>query len=82
MSRTLYPPPGSIKSIQRGDATANVTIAAVNVSKASLTHNGAASNSNDPQNAKLRLTGSTTLTYDKGSLTGTPAVSWELKEYY
>lgn len=82
MGRTINPPPGSIKSIQRGTTTTNVTISPVNTSKARLVVTGYASSSNDPQNASLILSNSTTLTYDRGSLTGVPVLAWELTEFH
>lgn len=82
MGMTVYPVPGSIKSIQRGTTAGSVTVAAVDMAKARLVHNGAASSANSPQNASLQLTSSTGITYSAGSLTGTPSVSWELIEEY
>lgn len=82
MGRSIFPPPGTIKSIQRGTAAGNVTVSSVDVNKSRLTHTGAASGSTSAENASLRLTSSTQLTYDKGSLTGTPSIAWELTEYY
>jgi hypothetical protein len=79
---TIYPPPGAIKSIQRGTTSSTVTISAVNVSKSRLTHTGAASISNNPANASLILTNSTTLTFNAGSLGSIPVVAWELTEFY
>lgn len=78
----VYPPPGMRKSVQRGFSNYNVTVAAVNMSKASLTVTGVASDSSNAQNASLRITSSTQLTYEKGALTGTPTLAWELTEYY
>ncbi len=82
MGMSIYPPPGSIKSIQRGTTTGNVTVAAVDVSKSRLVNLGVASSTNNPQNASLQLTASTSIAYSAGSLTGTPSVSWELIEEY
>lgn len=79
---SIYPPPGSIKSIQRGTASGNATVSAVNMSKARLTVTGVASAANSAENASLRLTSSTQLTYDKGSLSTNPVLAWELTEVY
>lgn len=79
---TQYPPPGSIKSIQRGTTTSNVTITATNVAKSVLTTTGCASAGNSAENASLVQTGSTTLTYSKGALSNTPTLAWQLVEYY
>lgn len=78
---TVYPAPGSIKSIQRGTTNATVTVSAVNMAKSILTHNGSASDTNNPSNASLALTSSTQITYSKGALAATPNISWQLVEY-
>ena len=82
MGRSINPPPGSIKSIQRGTTTGNVTVASTNMAKSVLIHNGTASASTNGENASLLQTANTTLTYNKGSLPTTPSVSWLLVEYY
>lgn len=79
---SVYPATGSIKSIQRGTTSSNVTISAVNVAKSRLTHTGAASSTNNAGNASLILSNSTTLTFSAGSLAAIPVLAWELTEFY
>lgn len=73
---------GGIKSIQRGTTNASVTVAATDMNKSVLITTGAASSTNSAENASLIQTASTTLTYSKGSLSGTPVVAWQLVEFY
>ena len=82
MGRSINPRPGSIKSVQRGTTTGNVTVASTNMAKSLLIHNGAASASANAENASLIQTASNTLTYSKGSLSANPTVAWTLVEYY
>lgn len=82
MGRSVFPPPGAIRSMQWGVASGNVTVAAVNVNKSVLITTGAASVVNNAQNATLVKTSSTLLTYSQGSLTSSPSVAWQLIEYY
>ena len=77
-----FPAQGSIKSVQRGTTTGNVTVASVNTGKSRLTITGASSGTNQAGNAYLTITNSTTLTYDKGSLTTIMTLAWELIEEY
>lgn len=79
---TIYPPPGSIKSIQRGAHNTNVTIAPTNMAKSVLHTSGAASAGTSGENASLIQTAASTLTYNKGSLPNSPTVAWILVEYY
>lgn len=82
MGRTINPPPGSIKSIQRGTSSASVTVTATNMAKSILTVTGCASAGTSGENASLIQTANNTLTYSKGGLSNTPALAWQLVEYY
>lgn len=73
---------GGIKSIQRGTTSANVTVTGTDMNKSVLIITGAASSTSNPENASLIQTASTTLTYNKGSLSGSPVVAWQLVEFY
>lgn len=73
---------GGIKSIQRGAHGTDVTVTPTDMNKSVLITTGAASSTNNAENASLRQTASDTLTYSKGSLSGTPVVAWQLVEFY
>lgn len=92
MGATLYPVPGTIKSIQRGvinisGASATATVTAVVVAKSTLTMLGSSINAGAGSDARdyahIVLTNSTTITATRGN-TGTTssAVAWELVERY
>lgn len=82
MSRTLYPPPGSIKSIQRGTGTCgtNVTITAVNLAKSELRVNGWSRGGVNPCEVRAVLSDSTTIVSAGNDTTAT--FSWEVTERY
>lgn len=93
MGRTVSPPPGAIKSIQRGVITisgatgATATVTAVDTTKAQLRQLGssitAGSGSDARDYASLVLTNSTTITATRANAgTTATAVSWELVEVF
>jgi hypothetical protein len=91
MARNINPPPGSIKSIQRGvislsgsSATATATITAVDTSKSLLNHLGTLVNTDDArQITHLTFTNATTITATRSASTsGTQEVSFQVVEYY
>jgi hypothetical protein len=90
MGRTINPPPGSIKLIQRGvisiaggNDTGTATVTPVNTSKALLTLLGAETTVDDTQQLPfLVLTDSDTITAQRSLTTGNQQVAWQLVEYH
>lgn len=90
MGRTINPPPGSIKLIQRGvlsisggSTTGTATVTAVDTGKAILSLLGAENSTNDVQQRPfLVLTNSTTITATRSITTGNQQVAWQLVEYH
>lgn len=90
MGRTINPPPGSIKLIQRGvisiaigNATGTATVTPVNTSKALLTLLGAETTVDDTRQLPfLVLTDSDTITAERSLTTGNQQVAWQLVEYH
>lgn len=90
MGRTINPPPGSIKLIQRGvlsisggSTTGTATVTAVDTGKAILSLLGAETTTNDVQQRPfLVLTNSTTITATRSITTGNQQVAWQLVEYH
>ena len=82
MSRTLYPPPGSIKSIQRGTGTcgADVTITAINLARSELRLSGWSRGGVNPCEVRAWLSNSTTIASAGNDTTATFA--WEVTERY
>lgn len=91
MASSVFPPPGSIKSIQSGiiaitasNTSATATVSAVNTSKSVLYTLGAGGTSASAGDVAgyLTLTNSTTVTGFRSSTGGSCAISWQLVEYY
>lgn len=91
MARTVTPPIGSIKGIQRGvisiagaAGSGTATITSVNTSKTQLRLLGTSNASGNPPDvsAHVVLTNATTVTAQRGGTTGGLSVSWELTEMY
>lgn len=91
MGRTINPPPGSIKSIQRGSfavsapaTSGTATVAAVNVNKAVLFLSGQRTSGANGHFGGLDLTNSTTITATRALAdTGVSTTfHWQLVEYY
>jgi hypothetical protein len=82
MSRTLYPPPGSIKSIQRGTGTCatDVTITAINLARSELRLSGWSRGGVNPCEVRAWLSNSTTIASAGNDTTATFA--WEVTERY
>ena len=89
MGRTVTPPPGSIRSVQRGvisvpagggsPSSATATLSpAVNVMKASLRFNGY----KNSVPAIVVLTNSTTVTASIPATATATDVAWEVTDYY
>lgn len=88
MGRVVNPPPGSLKSIQRGVISivgaysGTATITAVDTSKTELRLLGVSNTTVLADLARVVLTNATTITATRGSNSGTSEVSWELTEFY
>lgn len=89
MAAQTYPPPGTIKSIQRGvinsaNGSATATVTAVNTAKSVLTMMGEQLTADDVRYAhSLALTNSTTVTATRSDSSANNAyVSWQLVEYH
>ena len=88
MGRVVNPPPGSLKSIQRGVISivgaysGTATITAVDTSKTELRLLGVSNTTVPADLARVVLTDATTITATRGSNSGTSEVSWELTEFY
>lgn len=88
MGRVVNPPPGSLKSIQRGVISivgaysGTATITAVDTSKTELRLLGVSNTTVIADLARVVLTNATTITATRGSNSGTSEVSWELTEFY
>lgn len=88
MGRVVNPPPGSLKSIQRGVISmvgaysGTATITAVDTSKTELRLLGVSNTTALADLARVVLTNATTITANRGSTSGTSEVSWELTEFY
>ena len=88
MGRVVNPPPGSLKSIQRGVISmvgaysGTATITAVDTSKTELRLLGVSNTTVPADLARVVLTNATTITATRGSNSGTSEVSWELTEFY
>lgn len=88
MGRVVNPPPGSLKSIQRGVISmvgaysGTATITAVDTSKTELRLLGVSNTTVLADLARVVLTNATTITATRGSTSGTSEVSWELTEFY
>lgn len=88
MGRVVNPPPGSLKSIQRGVISmvgaysGTATITAVDTSKTELRLLGVSNTTAVADLARVVLTNATTITATRGSNSGTSEVSWELTEFY
>lgn len=88
MGRVVNPPPGSLKSIQRGvismvgSVSGTATITAVDTSKTELRLLGVSNTTVLADLARVVLTNATTITATRGSTSGTSEVSWELTEFY
>lgn len=81
MSTSIYPVPGSIKSIQRGIGTcgATVNISAVNPSKSLFELTGWARGNANPCEVRATLASSTTITSLGNDSTAT--FGWQVTEY-
>ena len=88
MGRVVNPPPGSLKSIQRGVISmvgaysGTATITAVDTSKTELRLLGVSNTTVPADLARVVLTNATTIAATRGSTSGTSEVSWELTEFY
>ena len=88
MGRVVNPPPGSLKSIQRGVISMvslhsdTATITAVDTSKTELRLLGVSNTTVPADLARVVLTDATTIAANRGSTSGTSEVSWELTEFY
>lgn len=88
MGRVVNPPPGSLKSIQRGTismvGTSNgtATITAVDTAKTELRLLGVYNTTTISDLTQAVLTNSTTVTVTRGTTSGTSVASWEVTEYY
>ena len=88
MGRVVNPPPGTLKSIQRGVISmvgaysGTATITAVDTSKTELRLLGVSNTTVLADLARVVLTNATTITATRGSTSGTSEVSWELTEFY
>ena len=88
MGRVVNPPPGSLKSIQRGTISmvgqynGTATITAVDTAKTELRLLGVYNATTINDLTQAVLTNSTTVTVTRGTVSGTSVASWELTEYY
>lgn len=91
MASSVFPPPGSIKSIQSGiisitasNTSATATVSAVNTSKSVLSTLGSGGTSAGAGDVAgyLTLTNSTTVTGFRSNTSGSCSISWQLVEYY
>lgn len=94
MARNVNPPPGSIRSIQRGVASgdASITISSINPSRALVTINGGNYGDDDGGTATgacpvVQSLSATNLsisnaTYKDVSVVRNASVSWQIVEYY
>lgn len=88
MGRSINPPPGTIKGIQRGTTTAGntVTISAVDPARTELRLLGSslANASTDARDyAHITLSSSTTISTARANVgVGVTTLSWELTEFF